>query len=103
MSKLDQEVDMDTVAYRLHVCRRELAYHKAICAAAEEGLDDCIDLHFELEGEGIDPDAQEHIATWSHRVHLANLSVSEVSQDVAVQARILCEITKPVPADEPSN
>lgn len=107
MSKKDKtEVSFCTATYRLHIMRREFAYHQAVQVAAIEGLEDCLDIHYDVSGkEAEEADTEDcgHISAWAQRVQLANLAVSDVAHQMAQAASLVSELTRGAPEGETKN
>lgn len=106
MSKKDKtEVSFNTAAYRLHIMQREFAYHQAVQVAAIEGLEDCLDIHYDDDTKKAEVDTEDcgHISAWAQRVQLANLAVSDVAHQMAQAASLVSELTRCAPEGETKN
>ena len=88
-----EEITLESVLEKLHICQREMEYIKAVSVAAAVGLADALKRRMGHDGE-------LHISSWAHRCHMANHAVSEVAQDLAEQDHLLHELTCPVGTNE---
>ena len=88
-----EEITLESVLEKLHVCQREMEYIKAVAVAAEVGLANALKHLMSHDGE-------LHVSSWAHRCHMANHGVAEVAQDLAEQDHLLHELTCPVGTNE---
>lgn len=93
-----EQLDSDTVAYRLTIARREIRYHIDILSAVEEGFDDVMAMY----GDDMqDPEARRHVNEWARRLAQSYASIAECSGGGYREAAMLHELTTTPEISEP--